>query len=194
MLFKTFNCRRCAVILGMVLMIPFLLYADDDSGIGSKFLSIGPRATYSMPIDADSGQWYGGAQVRLHVTPALGLEGSVDYRSNTFGNVITLKTYPVQATLLAYLMPGANWSPFLLGGCGWYYTEVDGPHGFSSTDNRTGLHAGAGVEFMLNESLSLDATYRYIWLENLSSKDLNVLDKTYSDSGAMITVGLNFLF
>jgi hypothetical protein len=47
---------------------------------------------------------------------------------------------------------------------------------------------------MLNESLSLDATYRYIWLENLSSKDLNVLDKTYSDSGAMITVGLNFLF
>ena len=162
--------------------------------IGDKVLSIGPRATYSTPKDADEGQWSGGAQVRFHLSPGLGLEGSVDYRSNKFGNLTTIKTYPVLASLLAYIMPGASWSPFLLGGGGWYYTEVDGPDNFSHTDYRFGLHAGAGIEVMLNESLSVDGSYRYIWIESVKSKDAKALDKTFEDSGSMVTMALNFLF
>jgi hypothetical protein len=40
-------------------------------------VSIGGRATYYDPKDA-SGEWYGGAQVRLHAFRFLALEGSAD--------------------------------------------------------------------------------------------------------------------
>jgi opacity protein-like surface antigen len=181
------------VAAAVCLSVPLFVCAE-GSGVGDKLFSIGPRATYSTPKDANEGQWYGGAQARLHVTPGLGLEASVDYRSNKFENLTTIKTYPLQGSLLAYLMPGGWWSPFLLGGGGWYFTQVDGPAGFTHTDTRFGLHAGAGIELALNDFVSLDGTYRYVWLENVTSKDANALDKTYSDSGSMITIALNFLF
>lgn len=186
----------CIIVAALFLVLPMLAFGEGE-GIGSKLLSIGPRATYSTPKDANEGQWSGGAQARLHLSPAFGLEGSIDYRSNTFGVSpvqTTIKTYPVLASLLAYLMPGSVVSPFLLGGAGWYYTQVDGPFNFSQTTTRFGLHAGAGLEVMINESLSIDGTYRFIWLETVASKGLNALDKSYDDSGSMITIALNFLF
>jgi opacity protein-like surface antigen len=160
---------------------------------GTGVFSIGPRATYNTPKDADSGDWSAGAQARLHLSPGLGLEASIDYRKNDFAPLTTIKTYPVQASLLGYLIPGPV-SPFLLGGVGWYHTRVEGPFDFSKTTSRFGLHAGAGLEVTLNKSISLDGTYRYIWLEDIASKDLNAVRKNYHDSGSMITMALNFLF
>ena len=194
---KINNCtkkiRGCAAISAILLGLQPAVFAA--TGVGEKVFSIGPRASYFTPKDADEGAWSGGAQARLHLAPSLALEGSIDYRSNKYlGDLITIKTYPVQASLLAYLMPYSAVSPFLLGGVGWYYTEVNGPLGFSDTTSRFGLHAGAGLEIMLNKSLSLDGSYRYIWLESVASKDLNALDKTYNDSGSMITLALNLLF
>ena len=122
------------------------------------------------------------------------MEGSIDYRSNTYSNITTIRTYPIQVSLIAYLSPGAVLSPYLLAGGGFYYTQVDGPFGFSNTFGRFGLHSGVGLELMINESISLDGSYRYVWLENVSSKDANGLDKDYKDSGSMITAALNFLF
>lgn len=168
-----------------------------SSGISDTHFSIGPRATYATPKDADESKWFAGAQARLHLLPGLALEGSIDYRSNNFLNLVTIKTYPVQASLLAYLIPDAVFSPFLLGGVGLYYTQIEGIEGslnFSNTTNRFGLHAGAGIEIILNKALSLDGSYRYVWLESVTSKGANALDKTYNDSGSMITMALNFLF
>jgi opacity protein-like surface antigen len=189
------NIKNYIVAAILSLILPLLVFGD-DSGIGSKVFSIGPRASYFTSADAaaGSGQWSGGAQARLHMD-SLALEGSIDYRSNTFDNKLTtVKSYPVQVSILAYLMPGAGWSPFLLGGAGWYYTEVDGPNNYSNTTNLFGLHAGAGVEIMLNSSLSFDATYRYIWLESVTSRNAALADKNFQDSGAMVTIALNFLF
>jgi opacity protein-like surface antigen len=181
-----------AAVIGLA--VPAGLWAQTGK-IGEKTFSIGPRASYFTPKDADKGEWSGGAQLRLYMTPALALEGSVDYRSNDYGDFVTVKTYPVQASILAYLMPGAVWSPFLLAGGGWYYTEVEIPSiVVKQTKSRFGAHAGAGLEFMLNEYMSIDGTYRLIWLEKLSSQDENALDKEYDDSGSMITIVLNFLF
>jgi len=178
----------------LFLSLPAMLFAG-GTGVGEKGLSIGPRMTYSTPKDADSGQWSVGAQARLHLSPGLGLEGSIDSRSNNYLNVTTIKTYPVQASLLAYLMPGALFSPYLIGGAGWYYTQVDGPFGYSNTNSRFGTHLGAGVELMVNEFISIDGSYRYIWLESVASTGTsNVLDKSYQDSGSMVTIALNFLF
>jgi opacity protein-like surface antigen len=97
-------------------------------------------------------------------------------------------------SLLGYIFPGAVWSPYLLGGAGWYYTEVDGPFSLNHTDSRFGLHAGIGLEYVLERGVSVDISYRYIWLENIVSEDANALLKNYQDSGDMITIALNFLF
>ena len=184
--------KECIAISVLLLGLQAVVFAGE--GVGDNVFSIGPRATYSTPKDADEGQWSPGAQARLHLSPALGLEASIDYRKNDFGPLTTIKTYPVQASLLAYIIPGGVASPFLLGGVGWYYTQVNGPASFSNTTSRFGLHAGAGLEVMLNKSLSLDGTYGYVWLESIDSKDVNALDKTYKDSGSMITIALNLLF
>jgi opacity protein-like surface antigen len=195
MISKGNGFKNCIVVAVLLLALPALVLAE-DKGVGDKGFSIGPRAVYSTAKDADSGQWSGGAQVRLHLSPAMGLECSVDSISNSFfSNLVKVKTYPVQVSLLAYLMPGAAVSPFLLGGAGMYYTQVDVPVvNYSDTTSRLGMHAGAGVEMMLNESLSLDATYRYVWLEDLKSKDANLQDKNFQDTGSMVTIALNFLF
>jgi len=194
---KISNLQFKNVVLTAVLFLtlPVMVFAE-SKGVGDKGLSIGPRMTYSTPKDADSGQWSLGAQARLHLSPALGLEGSIDHVSNKyFADLATVKTYPLQLSVLAYLMPGAAVSPFLLGGVGMYYTQIDVPlANISDTSSRFGTHAGAGVELMLNEFLSLDATYRYVWIEDLKSKDASLANKTYQDSGSMVTVALNFLF
>ncbi len=173
--------------------LPWVLSAE-EVGVGDQGFSFGPRGSYFKPKDADSGSYSAGVQARAHLTPVLGLEGSIDYRKDKYANDVSVKTYPVQASLLAYLAPHSPISPYLLGGTGWYFTRVSGPSVETQTDNRFGLHAGGGLEAMLNESLSLDGSYRYIWLEDLQSKSTSAIDKTYSDQGYMLTVALNFLF
>ncbi|MDR4493545.1 MAG: outer membrane beta-barrel protein, partial [Nitrospirales bacterium] len=93
-----------------------------------------------------------------------------------------------------YLLPGKRLSPFLLGGGGWYFTSVDGPGSSDDTRHRFGLHAGGGLQFMLNPSWSIDGSYRFVWLESLESKNDNLFDKNFKDEGHMVTVGLNYHF
>jgi len=44
---------------------------------------------------------------------------------------------------------------------------------------------------MFDRLWSVDSTYRYIWLEKVQSRDQNLSDKQFEDSGHMITIGLN---
>jgi hypothetical protein len=104
-------------------------YFFDD--IDKSLLSIGGRGTYFDPNDT-SPKWYGGAQVRLHLGQVFAIEGSVDYREKKFDSTFT-RTFPVQVSGLIYLLPGKRISPFLLGGGGWYYTQVKGPGDFDAT-------------------------------------------------------------
>jgi len=156
------------------------------------FFSIGGRGTYYDPKEGQA-RWFGGAQVRVNPFRYLSFEGSADYRrQDTDGSRI--HTYPVQVSALIYPLGHTRLAPFLLGGGGWYYTTVKGPGNFDDTQNRFGLHAGGGLQFFLNNHVSIDSTYRYIWLEDIQSKDQNIKDKSFNDNGHMITVGLNFHF
>lgn len=165
-----------------------------ETAEAKKALSVGPRATYYTAQDADSGEWFPGVQARMRLTPDLGLEASIDYLNNDYGPLTTIKTFPVQGSILAFINPGEIVKPFVLGGVGWYYTMVDGPFGYDDSASRFGLHAGLGLEISLNRSLYLSGTYRHVWLKEVASRDASALSRTYRDSGSMITFALNFVF
>jgi opacity protein-like surface antigen len=181
------------VAAGMLLVLPLLASAEGP-GVGDSGFSLGPRASYFKAKDAEKGTWYAGAQARLHPTSVLGLEGSIDYRKNKYAGDVTIKGYPVQATLLVYLIPHSPVSPYLLGGAGWYFTQVESPGIAKKTDNRFGPHAGGGLEVKPDPWLSVDGSYRYIWLSDVESSNKNAITQKYRDSGSMITVAVNFLF
>jgi opacity protein-like surface antigen len=185
------------VLIAFVLMfvglptLPVMAQADDD--IKNTGISLGGRANYFNPADGD-GSWYGGAQLRAHLGPIFALEGSIDYRKTDFGSGTDIHTYPVLVSALVYLFPGRV-APFLLGGVGWYFThtEVSGG-GSDSDDSRFGAHAGGGLEIYLNRYWSIDATYRYVWVEEVESTNAPPLQKEFDDNGHMITAALNYHF
>jgi len=152
--------------------------------------SIGGRAVDFVPADG-SPEWMGGAQARLRLPLFFGVEGSVDYRRETFG-ADTAHEWPMMVTGLLYLPKIILVQPFILGGVGWYNTTVEGPSGFSDTQNRFGPHVGAGVEVNLDSRWFLDATYRYVWLNELHTVDAQGVPHNIRDSGHMITAGLNY--
>ena len=193
---KSINCsRRVKEFIAIsVLLLGLQAAVFAETGTPEKKFSVGPRMIYYTPQDADKGQWSPGVQARLHLSPDLGLEASIDYLHNDFGGLTTIKTFPIQGSLLAYITPGEIVKPFLLGGAGWYYTMVDGPFGYSNSTSRFGLHAGAGLEVVLNKSLYLSGSYRYVWLADVASRDASKLRRTYHDSGSMVTMALNLSF
>lgn len=149
--------------------------------------TLGARAMFFDPKGADDGSWSGGGQLRFHLSPTLAIEGSADWRQNTYQGTV-IDVYPVQASLLVYLLPHQPVSPLLIGGGGWYHTKVRG----QSAQNRFGPHAGAGLEWFLHRNWSIDATYRYVWLERFRDNPANPLRRDYDDSGSMVTAGINY--
>lgn len=188
-------CALAIAVSGIPAMFPQQAAAADSDlfqQMDIGFVSIGGRATYYDPKEGESG-WSGGAQVRVNPFRYLSFEGSADYRrEDTDGSRI--HTYPVQVSALIYPLGHTRLAPFLLGGGGWYYTTVKGPGNFDDTQNRFGAHAGGGLQFFFSNHVSIDSTYRYIWLEDINSKDQNIQDKSFNDNGHMITAGLNFHF
>ena len=188
-------CAFVAAISGIPAMLPQQAEAADNElfqQMDIGFFSIGGRAVYYDPKDTQA-NWFGGAQVRVNPFKYLSFEGSADYREQEAAGT-TIHTYPVQVSALIYPLGHSRLAPFLLGGGGWYYTTVKGPGNFDDTQNRFGLHAGGGLQFFINNHISIDSTYRYIWLEDVQSRDQNIQDKNFNDNGHMITAGLNFHF
>jgi opacity protein-like surface antigen len=182
------------VILAALALTPRGASADGDDGndlnASRPGITLGGRAAYYRPKDADHGTLNGGAQVRLHILSMLAVEGSADYRQNKYGGT-TVDVFPVQASLMLYLTPGWVISPYILGGVGWYYTHVR--HG--DTMNRYGPHAGAGLEAALSRHWSIDGSYRYLWTQSLDAPTTtSPVGKNFSDNGFMLTAALNYRF
>jgi opacity protein-like surface antigen len=188
-------CTLTVAIAGVPAISPIQALAADDGlfkQMDIGLFSIGGRAAWFDPHDGQS-RWFGGGQVRIYPFKYLAFEGSADYRRQDMDGT-RIHTYPVQVSALIYPLGTTRLSPFLLGGGGWYYTTVTGPGNFDDTQNRFGVHAGGGLQFFFNNHVSIDSTYRFIWLEKVQSKDQNIKDKSFDDNGHMITAGLNFHF
>jgi len=178
------------LLLAAAVLAPSLAFAEASEI--AEGVSIGGRAMYFRPKGANDGALSGGAQVRMHLSPMFALEGSIDYRKSTFGDVV-VDVYPVQASLLVYLMPSSRLTPFVLGGGGWYYTHVRAP--YEKTQYRFGPHAGAGLKLSLSKFWSIDGSYRYLWTRDINSEDLShPAGRNFSDNGYMLTASLNHHF
>ncbi len=191
------NAYKCLTFF-MLLAAGFLpssracaqFYAEDSQG-PHPGLSIGGRGAYYRTKGADSGDFAEGAQVRYHLTRRWALEGSVDLRKDKFGGT-NVDVVPMQFSAIIYLMPHSyRLAPYILAGGGWYYTRVGAPA--DTSEFRFGPHAGGGAELMLNKFWSLDASYRYLWAEDIRSQDMaHPLGRNFSDKGFMLAVALNY--
>lgn len=168
---------------------PKLNFTGAESVAPKPFASeFGLRAGYIKPRDADDGTWFGGVQVRVPLTSVLAVEGSIEFHSSEFADGdIEVVQWPVQATLLVFLMPEAQVCPYLLGGLGWYYTTTDFSGSLSGVDSETesmvGAHLGFGARMALGGA-TLSADLRYIFLEpdddNLDDEDFDTIQLALS--------------
>src|SRR5262245_53341873 len=151
---------------------PQVLYTDSGSIEPASGLvpvpEFGLRAGYIKPRDADDGTWFGGFQVRVPLGASFAIEGSIEFHTSDFasGDIETVQ-YPVQASLLWYILPDAPVCPYVLGGLGWYYTRVSFSGALGSADDEVdstfGAHLGVGARVNLGGStLSVDLRYLFI--------------------------------
>jgi len=163
------------------------------SGSGSQF-SIGPAGGYLHARGADRGAWFVGGQARLHFLQVLAAEVSMTFHENRYENGdIQVTQYPVQVSGMLYPFP--NWivSPYLVGGAGWYYSRVtySGARAGTSdlTDHTFGAHGGLGADVRLGGSFTIDADFRYIFLDPSGTQVQNGHFNYWQ-----VTFGLNLLF
>ena len=164
--------------------------ADEEVG----GFSIGPAGGYLRARGSDRGTWFGGAQARLRILNILAAEASITFHQSHYehGDILVTQ-YPVQLTAMLYIIPVGPVRPYILGGVGWYYTRIDYRDNLSAINDQTdhffGVHLGAGLELMLGKSASIDADFRYIFI-NASNEQVINRDFNYWQ----ITFGLNFFF
>lgn len=134
-------------------------------GIGVRFAMI--RNDAHAETDAGSVRFTGG-QLRLRTSKRTALELSLDFNSETSTDqTVRTKDRPFQASLLLYPAKSV-FSPYLLGGIGWYKHDVDlmANNEVVSTASTTefGYHAGFGAQLRMGGHAGLHADYRYTFL------------------------------
>jgi opacity protein-like surface antigen len=132
--------------------------------VAAQSMGVGPQIGFHRAADADNGNFMGGAALRLKLTPALGVEGSINYRQEQFINdALTVRSWPIMVTGMLYPLPVAYGAI----GAGWYNTTFD----FNSdiledeTSQEFGWHFGAGVELPVGTNVKLTGDLRYVFLD-----------------------------
>ena len=153
--------KMFVILLVFALVLPRALQAKD-------FFGLGPRAGFYKVRDADEGQWFGGAGLRLKMG-SIGFEGSIDYRAEKYVNGnLTIRSWPVMASVLFYPLPIL----YGVAGAGWYNTTFDYNQDkllYKNIEDRTeqkvGWHFGGGIELPLGRSSKLAVDIRYVFLD-----------------------------
>src|SRR5574341_1410949 len=173
------------------IVLAALLIAFIAPQAGAQGIGFGPQVGFQKARDADEGQFMGGAALRIKLTPALGVEGSINYRQEKFQNgALTVRSWPVMATGLIYPLPIVYGA---IGG-GWYNTtfdfeQPDGAANIEETQQEFGWHFGGGVELPLGSSTKLAGDIRYVFL----NYDFEQVPGAEIDSDFyVVTVGLLF--
>jgi len=148
----------------------FLLLLFTGSALYSQSVHFGPELGFYNATNADGSRLMGGLALRIHLARALGIEASVNYRSEDYsGGRVTVRSWPVMVTALLYPVPVVYGAV----GAGWYNTAIDynsgflGIPGYSVTDTKQdfGWHFGGGVDLPVGGHTRLVGDIRYVFLD-----------------------------
>lgn len=154
------------VLAGLLLVLAALpAQAQSVSAMGA-----GPRFSFvrgTAEPGAESTRFSGGF-LRLQGSGKTAIELSIDYGSHLNETLNErIKDYPIQGSLLMYLMR-SSFSPYVLAGVGWYSQRVDyldeNAEVESATTRRFGYHAGVGGEVRLGQRAAVHVDYRYTFI------------------------------
>lgn len=174
------------------LVVALLVFAVSMPVFGQG-IKLGPQLGYQKAIDADQGKLMGGAALRAKLLPALGIEASINYRSETYADgLLKVQSWPVMVTGLYYPLPIL----YAAVGTGWYnttfnYDQSKLPGIKDNTEQKVGWHFGAGVELPAGSGTTLTADIRYVFLD-YHFKDLPGHGRLNNSNFYIINVGLLF--
>jgi opacity protein-like surface antigen len=197
---------RVPLICGIVCAA--LLASSAPAAAQGQSFGIGGRISFVRADvddeDTDSQRFFGG-QIRARMSPRSAFELSLDLRTDTdLTETVRVRQMPIQASLLLYPVRSV-FSPYALGGAGWYATRVEllaGDETVSSETTREfGWHAGFGAELRMGPHAGLHGDYRYTFLDfgddddEEEDDDGGLLTRFLpSNRGSMWTVGLTLYF
>ncbi len=155
--------------ISLIVIISLLFISNTFAQVPHVSITLGPQIGYQKAADADNGKLMYGVALRIHGLPLIGVEGSINYRQESYLNdEVTVKSIPVMVSGLLYVLPIVYGEV----GFGWYNTKFD----FSSkindlgiadeTQQKVGWHFGAGVELPLGLSSNnyITADIKYVFL------------------------------
>jgi opacity protein-like surface antigen len=185
-------------VLIMLALVPAWAQENEGSMQQSRSgVAIGPQLGVYKAKDADGVRVMGGAALRLRLSEALGVEGSINYREETYGEgFVKATSWPIMVTGLIYPIPivyGAI-------GAGWYNTSISynlpagalgGPSTLSSeTKQAFGWHFGGGLELPVGSFARLVGDIRYVFL----NYDFNSFPGSNGVKNDFYVVTAGFLF
>jgi len=165
-------------------------------GLGAR-MSMVRGDVQTNPTEA--AQRFLGGQLRARLSPKTSIEVSLERRTDHPDLSTRIHDYPLQGSLLLFPIH-STFSPYLLGGVGWYTHVVDALAAgqvVSTASSRTmGLHAGFGAELKVGGHAGVHADYRYTKLHfGDTVADGGLLDRFKpSYEGSMWTAGVTFYF
>ena len=149
---------------------------------------------------AASAQRFTGGQIRARISPKTSVEVSIDRRTqNSLDLTQRVRDYPLQGSLLLFPIH-STFSPYVLGGVGWYTHVVDtmavGKVLASDSSRKMGYHGGFGAEMKMGSHAGVHADYRYTMVHfGDGSGTIGLASRVRpSYDGSMWTGGVTFYF
>jgi len=181
--------KVCFAILFTFLLVIFA--SANNVEAQSIKVGLGPRYSYiTLMGSEEEEERFAGGQLRVKFLSALAVELSIDYRRDFYlEDSFRIQTIPALFSILAYLFPGKSLSPYIIGGGGWYFSQVTFlVEPFKEYDGEVdfGYHIGGGIEFCLLGKVGFHLDYRSIMVK-LSPLNLK-------GDGHLISAGITYYF
>ena len=202
------NLLRLTAIAAFAVMVASPAHAQ-GIGLGARMSMV----RGDVQVDpAAAAQRFTGGQIRARISPRTSVEISIDRRSEVSTDLTQrVRDYPLQGSLLLFPIR-STFSPYVLGGVGWYTHAVDtmaaGKVLESASTRKMGYHGGFGAEIKLGRHAGVHADYRYTMVHFGDGTDLGAslaagtslgttgLASRFKPSydGSMWTAGVTFYF
>lgn len=180
--------KRLVIIIFFIFFIQ--LFAFQKSAKAQVKVGIGPHYSYISLMDSDEHQRFAGGHLRVKFFSTIAIEASIDYRKDLLlEDTFRFQSVPALLSILVYILPNRTFSPYVLGGGGWYVNQVTFlVEPFKEYDGNVdfGYHFGGGVEFSLLGKVGFHFDYRSIMV-NFSPFNIK-------GDGHLVTAGMTYYF